>query len=75
MYKRQLRAWALETHLRREISERFGADWFERPEAGRFLVDLWRAGQRDDADTLLRDLNGSRLDFSAMLADLGLVEP
>ena len=28
-----LRAWALETHLRRELRERFGELWFEEPRA------------------------------------------
>ena len=32
-----LRAWALETHLRRVLTERFGERWFEQREAGDFL--------------------------------------
>ena len=42
---RYLRAWALETHLRAALRERFGTAWFDEPAAGAFLRDLWRAGQ------------------------------
>ena len=63
-----LRAWALETHLRRELQERFGELWFEDPGAGALLRELWSAGQREPAHELLRRLTGAELDFSALLA-------
>jgi hypothetical protein len=66
-----LRAWALETHLRSHLRERFGPAWFESREAGRVLQALWRDGQRLDADELLGNLTGERLDFGVVLADLG----
>ena len=62
-----LRAWALETHLRRELRERFGELWFENPGAGDLLRELWSSGQRDRGDELLRRLTGAELDFSALL--------
>jgi hypothetical protein len=62
-----LRAWALETHLRRELRERFGELWFDDPGAGEMLRELWSAGQRERADELLRRLTGAELDFSALL--------
>jgi hypothetical protein len=67
-----LRAWALETHLRALLRERFGPAWFDERAAGELLKDLWREGQRRPADELLADVTGARLDFSAMLSDLGL---
>jgi hypothetical protein len=70
-----LRAWALETHLRATLRERFGPAWFDEPEAGAFLRALWREGQRLDAAELLAEVIGpssARLDFGAMLADLDL---
>ncbi len=67
-----LRAWALETHLRTYLRERFGPAWFESPEAGEVLRGLWRDGQRLDAEELLGELTGARLDFGAVLTDLGL---
>jgi hypothetical protein len=63
-----LRAWALETHLRRELQDRFGELWFEDPRAGELLRELWSTGQREPADELLRRLTGAELDFSALLA-------
>jgi hypothetical protein len=70
-----LRAWALETHLRATLRSRFGPAWFDEPEAGAFLRELWREGQRLDASELLAEAIGPpsrRLDFGAMLADLEL---
>ncbi len=67
-----LRAWALETHLRSHLRERFGPAWFESREAGRVLRALWRDGQRLDAEELLGELTGERLDFGVVLDDLGL---
>jgi hypothetical protein len=67
-----LRAWALETHLRAHLRERFGETWFEQLEAGALLRGLWRDGQRLSAEELLGELTGARLDFGALLADLGV---
>jgi hypothetical protein len=67
-----LRAWALETHLRSHLRERFGPAWFESPEAGDVLRALWRDGQRLDAEELLGELTGERLDFGVVLDDLAL---
>jgi hypothetical protein len=65
---RYLRAWALETHLRRLLRDRFGADWFERRGAGDLLRSVWARGQAAGADELLADLTGERLDFDALLS-------
>jgi hypothetical protein len=67
-----LRAWALETHLRAHLRERFGEQWFAQREAGDALRALWRDGQRLSAEELLGELTGAALDFGALLADLGL---
>jgi hypothetical protein len=61
-----LRAWAFETHLRGVLVERFGPDWFQSAEAGELLRTLWREGQRLDADELLAQVTGERLDFRVM---------
>jgi len=65
-----LRAWALETHWRRALRERFGERWFESREAGRWLAELWRQGQRLDAEELLADRLGEELDFAVLAAEL-----
>jgi hypothetical protein len=57
---RYLRAWAIETHLRRELRESFGEAWFEEPAAGNRLKELWRQGQSASAEDLL----GVPLDFN-----------
>ena len=67
-----IRAWALETHVRRLLIERFGELWFEEPEAGEFLKTLWAEGQRLRGDELLTELTGEELDFAALLDDLKL---
>ena len=59
-----LRAWALETHWRAALEERFGHRWFASAEAGDWLRDLWRRGQRLNADELLAEALGEELDFS-----------
>ena len=65
-----LRAWALETHLRKVLRERFGARWFEEREAGELLRSLWSQGQRLPAEVLLGELTGADLEFSALAEEL-----
>lgn len=67
-----LRAWALETHLRRHLRERFGPAWFEVPEAGETLRALWRDGQRLTPEELLGELSGQALDFRVLSSELGI---
>lgn len=65
-----LRAWALEVEWRSELEERFGRDWFARPEAGAWLRRIWAQGQRHDAETLLGEVTGRTLDFERLTAEL-----
>jgi hypothetical protein len=51
---------------------RFGRAWFDSAEAGEVRRGLWRDGQRLDAEELLVELTGERLDFGVVLTDLGL---
>ena len=67
-----LRAWALETHLRRYLRDRFGARWWNEREAGDVLRGLWRDGQRLTAEEMLGELTGEELRFEVLLDDLGL---
>jgi hypothetical protein len=67
---RYLRAWALETHLRGAFRDRFGPRWFASPEAGALLSALWSEGQTRDADELLDELTGERLELAAVARDL-----
>lgn len=65
-----LRAWALETHWRRALHERFGERWFEVPAAGEWLRTLWAQGQRLGAEELLAETLGEELDFGALAGEL-----
>jgi hypothetical protein len=64
-----LRAWALETHLRRFLRERFGERWFQTRDAGEVLRGLWRHGQRLSAEELLGELTGEELDFASLAGE------
>jgi hypothetical protein len=65
-----LRAWALETHWRRALRERFGERWYREAEAGEWLIGLWRQGQRLPAEELLGEALGEELDFGPLIAEL-----
>jgi hypothetical protein len=65
-----LRAWALELSWRRALRERFGESWFRRPEAGEWLLALWRQGQRLGAEELLGETLGESLDFDGLASEL-----
>jgi hypothetical protein len=65
-----LRAWALEVQWRAELAGRFGAEWFASAEAGGWLRGLWARGQRLDAERLLGEAAGRRLDFDWLAAEL-----
>ena len=67
---RYLRAWAFESRLRRHLQERFGPAWFAEADAGAELRSLWSRGQAQDADALLEEASGERIDLAALLADL-----
>ena len=67
---RYIRAWVFEVQLRRHLEERYGERWFASREAGRFLVGLWREGQRFSADELARQLGYQGLDIGPLLEDL-----
>jgi hypothetical protein len=65
-----LRAWALETHWRAALEERFGSRWFASPEAGEWLRSLWRRGQRLDAAELLAETLSGELDLAVIAAEV-----
>ena len=48
-----LRAWALETYVRRHLRRAVRPRWFAERAAGDVLRDLWREGQRLDAEDMI----------------------
>jgi hypothetical protein len=61
-----LRAWALEAQLRAFLREKFGNDWFTQQPAGSLVRELWSEGQRMNADELLREVTGGKLELEAV---------
>jgi len=45
-----LRAWFLEAQLNAALGTRYGVNWFEDPDAGRFLLEAWARGDKLDAE-------------------------
>ncbi|HEY3544187.1 MAG TPA: hypothetical protein VGK79_16755 [Gaiellaceae bacterium] len=61
-----LRAWAFEAQLREYLREKFGNDWFSRRDAGSLLRELWAEGQKPNADEILEDVTGRRIELEAV---------
>jgi hypothetical protein len=61
-----LRAWALEAQLRAFLREKFGNDWFTQHSAGSLVRELWSEGQRMNADELLNEVTGGKLELEAV---------
>lgn len=57
-----LDAWALEARIAESLRERFNEDFFRNPATGRWLIDAWRKGQRDDAAQVAAALGDEALD-------------
>ncbi len=54
-----------------ELRERFGGAWFDEPEAGAFLRELWSAGQgAAGGEGILERVGGAELDFGAVRAEV-----
>ena len=51
-----LRAWIFEVQMRYYLEREYGPAWFTQPAAGRFLMDLWRQGQRDNVVELAQQM-------------------
>jgi hypothetical protein len=62
-----LEAWAGAAALRAHLQKNFGGEWFFRPAAGAFLVELWRNGERWDLPTMLRHLGRDPQDLSPLM--------
>jgi hypothetical protein len=65
---RYLRAWQLEALFAAALRDRFGPDWFLDARAGRWLLELFARGQRDDAAGLATSVLGRALDFAPLIA-------
>jgi len=67
---RYLRAWIFEVQMRHYLEREYGHAWFTQPAAGRFLVGLWRQGQRDNVVELARQMGYEGLDLEPLTEEL-----
>jgi hypothetical protein len=65
-----LRAWIFEVQMRYYLEREYGPAWFTQPAAGRFLMDLWRQGQRDNVVELARQMGYEGLDLEPLTEEL-----
>jgi hypothetical protein len=61
-----LRAWAFEAQLRTFLREKFGNAWFTDKAAGSLIRELWAEGQKPNADEILEEVTGARIDLEAV---------
>jgi hypothetical protein len=61
-----LRSWAFEAQMRDHLKERFGTTWFAERDAGSLLRELWSEGQRMNAEEMLGEVTGSKLEMEAV---------
>jgi len=65
-----LRSWALQSQLRDHLRQRFGSGWFADAKAGGMLRELWSEGHRLNADELLADVTGEKVELEAFAESL-----
>jgi hypothetical protein len=58
-----LRAWIFEAQHRKFLQREFDEEWFRNEKAGRFLIDLWRDGQRHPVEKLAQFMGYEGLDI------------
>jgi len=61
-----LRSWAFEAQLREFLRGELGNEWFARRDAGDLLRELWSLGQGPNAEGLLQEVSGARLEMAAV---------
>jgi hypothetical protein len=66
-----LRARMLEYRLRAFVKSEYDEEWFQEGRSGRFLIDLWRQGQRFTARELCLALGADGLAVDDWIVDLG----
>jgi len=65
-----LRAWIFEEQLRATLQKKFGEEWFNSAEAGKFLIKLWADGQKYDVIELAKMIGYSELDINPLLTSI-----
>jgi len=65
-----LQAWIFEEQLRATLKKKFGEEWFNSAEAGKFLKKLWADGQKYDVIELAKMIGYSGLDINPLFASI-----
>ncbi|MDQ3866401.1 MAG: hypothetical protein M3304_06185 [Actinomycetota bacterium] len=65
-----LRAWVRTAQLRAHLRSEVGADWWERPETGDFLRELFREGTRPTSEAIAARIGYAPLDAAPLLDEL-----
>jgi hypothetical protein len=66
-----LRAWFLESMLTEVLVFRFGTNWYEVPDAGEFLGNLWAKGDRFNGDDLAVQLGYQEITPDPLIEAVG----
>lgn len=65
-----LRAWIFEEQLRAALKKKFGEEWFNSADAGKFLTELWSEGQKHDVIELAKRIGYKGLDIKPLLTSI-----
>jgi hypothetical protein len=65
-----LRGMLLAGQLREFLRREYDAEWYRSARAGRFLIELWREGQRYTAEELARFMGFEGLDVTPLLEEI-----
>lgn len=65
-----LRAWIFEAQLRATLQKKFGEQWFNSADAGKFLTQLWAEGQKHDVVEVAKTIGYSGLDINPLLTSI-----
>jgi hypothetical protein len=65
-----VRAWIFEAQHRQYLQREFDDEWFRNPKAGKFLVELWRDGQRHPVEELADFMGYAGLDLGPVTEEI-----
>lgn len=65
-----VRAWMFEAQHRAYLKREYDDEWFRNPKAGKFLIDLWREGQKHSVDRLARFMGYDGLDLGPVTEEI-----
>ena len=67
------RAWCIEAQLKKVLKSKYGEAWFQNPQAGEFMRELWSKGQSLPGDALVKQVCGEELNAHPVMAEIASV--